>query len=105
MYVKIYQYNIQKDKEEEYLYMQQKATAIYERYLDVHIMFLKSQEDVTKWVEIARYKDEEDYIKSINIITHEKEIKELFALFQTFLVADKSEVQEENFIERIVKKM
>ncbi|MFB5087746.1 hypothetical protein PGC35_11075 [Psychrobacillus sp. PGGUH221] len=105
MYVKIYQYHIQKDKEEEYLYMQQKAIAIYERYLDVHIMFLNSKDDVTKWVEIARYKDEEEYKKSINIINHEKEIKELFTLFQSFLVADKSEIKEEDLIERIVKKM
>ena len=41
MFVKVYQYYIQKEKEEEYLSIQEKAGEIYKEYLDFHTIYLK----------------------------------------------------------------
>ncbi|MEI4770856.1 hypothetical protein WAX74_14630 [Psychrobacillus sp. FJAT-51614] len=100
MFVKIYQYHIQKDREDEYLMIQEKTSKIYARYFDFHIVYLNSKVDETKWIEIARYKDEEEYNKSLNIINEQKEIQELFKIFQSLLVVGKSEISEEDFIEK-----
>jgi hypothetical protein len=100
MFVKVYQYHIQKDKVDEYLAIQEKASEIYGRYLDFHTMYLNSKEDATKWIEISRYKDENEYQKSIDMINEQEEIQQLFLAFQSLLVSDKSEIREEDFIEK-----
>jgi len=100
MFVKVYQYHIQKDKVDEYLAIQEKASKIYGRYLDFHTMYLNSKEDATKWIEISRYKDENEYQKSIDMINEQEEIQQLFLAFQSLLVSDKSEICEEDFIEK-----
>lgn len=56
IFVKFYQYHIQKDKVEEYLAIQEKASEIYGQYLDFHTMYLNSKVDGTKWIEITIYK-------------------------------------------------
>lgn len=100
MFVKIYQYHIQKDKVEEYLAIQEKASEIYGRYIGFHTMYLNSKVDETKWIEITRYKDEDEYNKSMKIINEQKEIQDLFETFQSILLTDKSEISEEDFIEK-----
>jgi hypothetical protein len=100
MFVKVYQYHIQKDKVDEYLAIQEKASEIYGRYLDFHTMYLNSKEDATKWIEISRYKDENEYQKGIDMINEQEEIQQLFLAFQSLLVSDKSEICEEDFIEK-----
>lgn len=99
MFVKMYQYHIQPDKVEEYLHIQEKALEIYSSYLQFHTMYFKSNEDETKWVEISRYKNKEEYQKSIEIINEHSEIQVLFAHFQSLLVPEKSEISEEDFVE------
>ncbi|AXI08168.1 hypothetical protein CV093_04100 [Oceanobacillus sp. 143] len=99
MFVKVYQYHIQKDKVEEYLDIQEKTLEIYSRYLDLHTIYLNSKVDDTKWMEIIRYKDEDEYKRSINIINEKKEIQELFESFQSLLVTDNNKIREEDFIE------
>lgn len=98
MFVKVYQYYIQKEKEEEYLRIQEKAGEIYEKYLDFHTLYLKSKESDTKWLEITFYKDQDVYNKSIEIINKQIEIQELFKSFQSVLVSERSEVLEEDFL-------
>lgn len=100
MFVKIYQYHIQNDRVDEYLAIQEKASKIYGKYIDFHTMYLNSKNDVTKWIEITRYKDEKEYNKSIHIINQHQEIQDLFEEFQSLLLNDKSEISEEDFIER-----
>jgi hypothetical protein len=100
MFVKVYQYRIQKDKVDEFLDIQEKVSDIYQRYLDFHTMYLNSKEDATKWIEISRYRNENEYQKSIGLINNLKEIQELFEAFQSLLVTDKSEISEEDFIEK-----
>lgn len=100
MFVKVYQYHIQKDKVDEYLAIQERASEIYGRYLDFHTMYLNSKDDATKWIEISRYKDENEYQKSIDMINELEEIQELFEAFQSLLVTDKSEIIEEDFEEK-----
>ena len=100
MFVKVYQYHIQKNKVDEYLAIQEKASEIYGRYLDFHTIYLNSKDDATRWIEISRYKDEDEYQKSIDMINEQEEIQELFKAFQSLLVTDKSEISEEDFIEK-----
>ncbi len=105
MFVKIYQYHIQKDKVDEYFNIQEKASEIYSRYLDFHTLYLNSKDDDTKWVEITRYKDEDEYNKSMNIINEQKDIQDLFETFQSLLLTDKREISEEDFIEKKEKRI
>lgn len=100
MFVKVYQYHIQKDKVDKYLDIQDKASEIYGRYLEFNTIYLQSKDDSTKWMEISKYKDEEEYQKSIDLINKEKEIQELFDALQSLLVSEKQEISEENFIEK-----
>lgn len=100
MFVKVYQYHIQKDKVEDFLDIQEKASEIYGRYLDFHTMYLNSKNDDTKWIEITRYKDEDEYKKSMNIINEQKDIQQLFEAFQSILVTGKSEISVGDFIEK-----
>ncbi|WHY77178.1 hypothetical protein QNH20_24385 [Neobacillus sp. WH10] len=100
MFVKVYQYHIQKDKVDEYLGIQEKALEIYSRYLDFHTIYLNSKDDVTKWIEISRYKDEDEYQKSMKLINEQEEIQELFKAFQSLLDTNKSEISEEDFVEK-----
>jgi hypothetical protein len=98
MFVKVYQYYIQRNKVEEFLELQEKAAKIYGKFLDFHTMYLNSREDKTKWFEITRYKDEAEYKRSLAVITEQEEIQELFAAFQSLLVSEKREITDEDFI-------
>jgi hypothetical protein len=100
MFVKVYHYHIQPEKEEEYLKIQLKTSEIYGRYVEAETFYLQSQGDNSKWMEITRYKSEEEYQKSISLIDEEEEIKELFIEFQALLVSGKEEITEEDFIEK-----
>ncbi|MEC5425281.1 hypothetical protein QGM71_17495 [Virgibacillus sp. C22-A2] len=104
MFVKIYQYHIKENKVDEYLSIQDKVSKIYCKYIDFHTMYFNSKNDDTKWLEITRYKDEEEYNKSIKIINEQEEIQDLFKGFQSLLLTDKSEISEEDFIERQEKR-
>ena len=104
MFVKIYQYHIKADKVDEYLSIQDKASKIYGKYIDFHPMYLNSKNDITKWLEITRYKDEEEYNKSIKIINEQEEVQDLFKGFQSLLLTDKNEISEEDFIVRQEKR-
>ncbi|OCA90350.1 hypothetical protein A8F94_00140 [Bacillus sp. FJAT-27225] len=99
MFVKVYQYHILKDKIDEYLAIQEKVSEIYGRYLEFHTMYLNSKIDATQWIEISRYKDENEYQKCMDLINQQKEIQGLFLEFQTLLVTGKSEICEEDFME------
>lgn len=99
MFVKIYEYHVQKDKVEQYLAIQQKASEIYSRYLAFHTIYLNSKTDETKWLEITRYKDEATYHKSMELINEQKDIQDLFGTFQSILLTEKREIREEDFIE------
>ncbi|PFG05296.1 hypothetical protein [Bacillus sp. es.034] len=100
MFVKVYQYHIQKNQVDEYLAIQEKVSEIYGRHLDFHTLYLNSKDDATKWIEISRYKDEDEYQKSMDMINEQEEIQELFKAFQSLLVTDESEISEEDFIEK-----
>ncbi len=99
MFVKVYTYHIQHDKVGEFLNIQEKTAKIYNRYLDFQTIYLQSKEDNTKWMEITKYKDEEEYQKYIDLINLDEEIQELFNAFQSILINQKK-IDEEDFIER-----
>eukprot|EP00130_Batrachochytrium_dendrobatidis_P008360 XP_006683235.1 hypothetical protein BATDEDRAFT_28790 [Batrachochytrium dendrobatidis JAM81] len=48
-------------------------------------MYLQSKNDDTKWMEISKYKDEEEYQKGMNLINEQEEIQELFEALQSLL--------------------
>ncbi|MGD6803873.1 hypothetical protein FZC79_17630 [Rossellomorea vietnamensis] len=101
MFVKVYQYHIQPEKEDEYLKIQERASEIYSRYVDAETFYFQSSGDKSKWMEITKYKSEAEYQRSIGLINEEEEIQELFEELQALLVSGKEEITEENFIERI----
>ena len=97
MFVKVYQYHIRKDKENEFFAIQEKVFDLYRKHIDVHITYLQSKTDETKWLEMATYKNEAEYIQSIQQINEEQEIQSLFSAFQLILVDGKQEIIEEDF--------
>lgn len=101
MFVKIYEYHIKKDMEVFFLEIQEKATRIYNEYLSCEVMYLKSLEDETLWLEIARYCSEEEYLNNIHNVNGEPVIKELFELFESCLVPEKQSITERNFITKL----
>ena len=97
MFVKVYQYHIRKDKENEFFTIQEKVFDLYRKHIDVQITYLQSKTDETKWLEIATYKTEAEYIQRIHQINEEEEIQRLFSAFQSLLVVGKQEISEEHF--------
>ncbi|MCM2587993.1 hypothetical protein NDQ53_01590 [Rossellomorea marisflavi] len=100
MFVKMYQYHIQEDKIEEYFQIQEKASMVYSQYIEYHTMYFNSKTDSTRWVEITRYKDKNEYERSLKLINQQEEIQQLFKEFQSLLVTDKKEIIEEDFAEK-----
>ncbi|WP_078596106.1 hypothetical protein [Evansella clarkii] len=103
MYVKVYVYHIKTDKMNDYFRIQERAGEIYGRYINSQTTYLQSREDAAKWMEITKYKSEEEYNKSIELINNQKEIQELFKAFQSVLLESKSEIIEESFTEVMTK--
>ena len=99
-FVKIYQYHIQKGKENEFFAIQGQVSEIYRKHIDFQITYLQSKTDETKWLEIAKYKDEDDYNQSIQLINEEEEVHTLFHAFQSLLVNELREISEEDFTEK-----
>ena len=97
MFVKVYQYHVQKEKEIEYLSIQEKVGEIYKQYLDFHTIYLKSKDCDTKWLEITYYKDEDDYKKGIKMMNKQLELQELFKSFQSVLVSEKMRLRKKIF--------
>ncbi|WP_417897667.1 hypothetical protein ABN702_15410 [Bacillus haimaensis] len=100
MFVKVYQYHIQQDKVKEYFEIQQKSSEIYRKYITSKTTYLNSKADPTKWLEISRYENEEEYDKSMKLVNEEAEIQDLFKRFQSLLVSEKREIIEEDFIQK-----
>ena len=72
MFVKIYEYHIEESKEEYFLEIQEKAVRIYRKYLNCDVMYLKSIEHETMWLEISRYNSEEEFLKAIQKVNKEQ---------------------------------
>ena len=100
MFVKVYEYYIHEEFIEEYYRIQQKAGEIYKKYIDVETTYLQSQEDSSKWMEIAKYESEEDYRRALALINQEKEIQELFKAFEAILLSEKNMIRDEDFMDR-----
>ncbi|PEY32272.1 hypothetical protein CN354_21815 [Bacillus cereus] len=96
MFVKVYQYHIQIDKEKEYLEVQEKAASLYQKYIFIRSVYLKSNDDESKWIEMSWYKDEATYKKRIELISHEKELQELWKQFEG-IHPEKTEKMEGGF--------
>ncbi|MBM7841001.1 hypothetical protein JOC54_004300 [Alkalihalobacillus xiaoxiensis] len=96
MFVKMYQYHISLDKVDEYLYIQQQAKRLYNKYIRYQSTHLNSNKDRTKWIELSIYESEEVYQSSITFINQEKEIQSLYRQFES-IVIDRSEIKEEDF--------
>jgi hypothetical protein len=103
MYVKVYVYHIKTDKMNDYFRIQERAGEIYGRYINSQTTYLQSREDAAKWMEITKYKSEEEYNKSIELINNHKEIQKLFKALQSVLLESKSEIIEESFTEIMTK--
>lgn len=97
MFVKVYHYQIQPDRIEEYLDIQKKSAEIYASYIDFHSFCINSNQDKSKWIEISKYKDENEYRKSINLINDNTELKQLFKEFSYLLVNGETDLVEEEY--------
>ncbi|MGM0837925.1 MAG: hypothetical protein ACQEV7_17435 [Bacillota bacterium] len=100
MFVKVYQYHVQQDNVKEYFEIQKKTSEIYRKYITSQTTYLNSKSDPTKWLEISRYENEEEYYKSMKLVNEEAEIQGLFKRFQSLLVSDNKEIMEEDFIQK-----
>ena len=98
MFVKIYEYHIKKDMEQCFLEIQEKVARIYNEHIKCEVAYLKSTEDETLWLEIAKYSSEEEYLSKIQNVNNEPAIKELYDQFESCLVPGKQIITERNFI-------
>ncbi|MCS0669845.1 hypothetical protein [Cytobacillus firmus] len=96
MYIKLYQYHIHPENEQELMLIQRKAGYIYRNYLDVQTKILKNKIDETKWTEISFFKSEEDYQNKLPLINSNPDIQELYRRFESLLI---SEIREEDYEE------
>lgn len=96
MYIKLYQYHISPENQQELLQIQRKAGEIYRNYIDVQTKILKSKIDETKWTEISFFKSEEDYLSKLPLINSGPEIQELYRRFESLLI---SGIREEDYEE------
>ncbi|WP_442600209.1 hypothetical protein [Neobacillus sp. D3-1R] len=99
LFVKVYQFHIKSDKIDEYIKIQDQASEIYSKYIEFQSFILKSKAEETKWVEISRYKNEEEYNKAMKMINEYAEIQLLYKNFQSILLDEKQEISEEEFLE------
>lgn len=97
MFLKIYEYHIKKDKEAFFFEIQEKVVQIYNEYLSCNVMYLKSIDDETMWLEISRYGSQEEYLIGIQKVNNEPAIKELYKQFELCLVPEKQNIRESDF--------
>ena len=97
MFIKIYEYHIIKDMEQSFLEIQEKAARIYNEHIKCEVAYLKSIEDETLWLEIAKYSSEEEYLNKIQNVNNEPAIKELYEQFESCLVPGEKSITERNF--------
>ncbi|UOE56316.1 hypothetical protein [Cytobacillus oceanisediminis] len=96
MYIKLYQYHIRPENEQELMLIQRKAGQIYRNYIDVQTKILKNNIDETKWTEISFFKSEEDYQNKLPLINSDPDIQELYKRFESLLI---SGIREEDYEE------
>ncbi|WP_264740231.1 hypothetical protein [Cytobacillus firmus] len=96
MYIKLYQYHIRPENEQELMLIQRKAGQIYQNYIDVQTKMLKNNIDETKWTEINFFKSEEDYQNKLPLINRDPGIQELYKRFESLLISD---IREEDYEE------
>ncbi|QCR32737.1 hypothetical protein [Lysinibacillus sp. SGAir0095] len=96
MFVKVYRYQIQEDKINHYLEIQQKVLKIYKEQLNIEVIYLQNQISPVNWIEMAFYKcEKEEYRKKIKLINEQNEIQEYFNAFQATLIPGTEIVEEE----------
>ncbi|MGY6209277.1 hypothetical protein ACXEO8_04735 [Cytobacillus firmus] len=96
MYIKIYQYHIRPENEQELMLVQRKAGKIYRNYIEAQTKILKNKKDETKWTEISFFKSEEDYQSKLPLINNDPGIQELYKKFESLLISD---IREEDYEE------
>ena len=95
--MKIYEYHIKEDMESVFIDIQEKALKIYKEYISCDVMYLKSLEDKTKWMEVGIYNCEEEYENSMKKINKEPLIQQLFQQFELCLVRERQAIKESEF--------
>ncbi len=98
MFVKVYEYHIKKDKEADFIRIQEKSSEIYKKHLSCEVKYLKSINDETLWMEISEYSSEKEYLSGIQKVNKEPMIKELFSQFQACLDSDKQNIKESDYV-------
>ena len=101
MFVKIYEYNIKKDKEVFFLEIQKKAVQIYKEYLCCDVTFLKSINDETMWMEISRFSSHKEYSIGIQKVNNEPVIIELYEQFESCLVPERQNIRKSDFVVKL----
>jgi len=90
----MYRYMIQDDQTESFLAIQRMAEKIYANYgcKSVH---MKSNDDVSVWVEIHHYQDKEHYLHATALVNSHVEIGQLYEKFLKVLIPDRPIIEEE----------
>jgi hypothetical protein len=97
MFVKVYQYHIRPESEQELLHIQQKAGEIYSNYIEVQTTFLQNKEDETLWTEISSFQSEENYHKMLPLINKDPRIQDLYRRFEFLLI---SGIKDESYYKK-----
>ncbi|MCM3090590.1 MULTISPECIES: hypothetical protein [unclassified Cytobacillus] len=98
MCIKLYQYHISPENQQELMQIQRKAGEIYRKYIDVQTKILKSKTDETKWTEISFFKSEDDYLNKMPLINSDPGILELYRRFESLLISEKREEDYEEWL-------
>ena len=95
---KIYEYHIKEDKEEFFIEIQRQVSHIYKEVLNCEIMYFKNINDETKWMELSKYRSEDEYFNGIHKINNDPDVQKLIEHFDSCLVPEKKDIKESNYI-------
>ncbi|NWG15407.1 MAG: hypothetical protein HXY41_02115 [Chloroflexi bacterium] len=97
MLVKIDRYRVRPDQIEQHQTLQARARALYRKYFQDPVLFLRSQDDPCQWVSIHWYPDEETYHRRMTLINAEPESVSLWEAFRAILDPRTPFIQEEYY--------
>lgn len=86
MYVKVYEYHIQKARIADFQAYHQLSKSLYEKYLPVEMILLKKEDTETAWMEMNIFASKGQFEKNSPLIEADPGHEELFRRFSDCLV-------------------
>lgn len=99
MFVKMYTYEIEQGKEDEFKEIQSRANEIYNKHIDYRAEYLRNRDNENVILEIHRYPDKEAYLKGMHLIDEEPELQKTWEDFKGILAHDIGDIKELDYEE------